>query len=214
MYAQDESQRVYYRYEEIADPSKDNVQAVRVPDQEGPATPAVEKAAGFWRRQFRPEVTGGQKKFDWTFGVVLPVICIFFDPVVFESKFHSAGLLAGIKPFAYLLSFMAIMATMAWLLWGEKLRWLGACLSGLFAVSSLTALAIGIFLLPFSLFGLLFFFLGALGFTPLFSAFVFLRNSVRAFSAAKLSADKAVAKNIFALAAFASAVIPYLFNLR
>jgi hypothetical protein len=55
--------------------------------------------------------------------------------------------------------------------------------------------------------------IGALGFTPLFSSFVFVRNSIRAFRAAKLFMDKDVVLNAFILAAVASAVIPYLINL-
>ena len=35
---------------------------------------------GFWRRQFSPEATSRQRKFDWAIGVFLPLICFYFDP--------------------------------------------------------------------------------------------------------------------------------------
>jgi len=106
--------------------------------------PSVEKyvaikKGGFWRRQFDGRVTSGQRTFDWVFGVTLPVICVFFDPVVFNSTMHEPALLGAYKSGAYLLSFIAVITTMAWLLWGAKLKWLNAILSGLFAASDVTA---------------------------------------------------------------------------
>ena len=73
-----------------------------------------ELKTGFWRRQFNADVTTGQRKFDWVFGVILPVSCIFFDPIVFTN---GNALLGAYKPFAYLTSYAAIMMTIAWLLW-------------------------------------------------------------------------------------------------
>jgi hypothetical protein len=167
---------------------------------------------GFWRRQFDSHITRKQNNFDWIFGVFLPVICFYLDPIVFRTKFNQPPLLGRIATFADVLSFTAILATMAWLLGGEKLKWLNASLAGIFAVSAVVAFVIGICISPFSLMGLIIV-IGALGFTPLFSSFVFFRNSIRAFRAAKLFMDKEVAVNAFILAAVASAVIPYLINL-
>lgn len=171
-----------------------------------------EPKTGFWRRQFSSDVTLRQRKFDWAFGVGLPVICFFFDPIVFKSGLGDRALLGKYMPFAYVLSYAAVMATIAWLLWGVRLKKFSAPLSGLFAMSALAAFAIGVVLFPFSLIGLLFL-IGAMGFTPLFTSFVFLRNSVRTFRLANTSieTDRLIAS--FTLAASASAVIPYLINL-
>jgi hypothetical protein len=76
---------------------------------------------GFWRRQFQTEATKSQKKFDWAFGVILPVICFVFDPVVFKGGGFGVAFLGAFKPFAYLLSFVSVMAMSAWLIWGAKL---------------------------------------------------------------------------------------------
>ena len=179
------------------------------------ADPQVDEPSvrtGFWQRQFQSPITRGQKKFDWLFGVILPVLCFYFDPIVFQAKIDNKAYMAGLATFSYVLSFTAILGTMAWLLWGEKLKWLNAPLAGLFAVSSVTALAIGLYIAPISLIGLLFV-IGVLGFTPFFCSFALLRNSVRTFRTAKISLDSDLLINSFVLAAVASAVIPYLLNI-
>jgi hypothetical protein len=186
-------------------------------DQDRPAEPTANspfREAGFWRRQFGDELTRGQMKFDWIFGVLLPVICIYCDPFIFRNLGigRNTALLGKIAPLAYVLSFTAILGTMAWLLWGEKLGGVNASLSGVFAVSSLVALAIGVYIAPYSFIGLVLVF-GALGFTPFFTSFVLLRNSIRSFRSAKPSLETGLLVNSFALAALAGAVIPYLINL-
>src|SRR5215467_10779528 len=44
--------------------------------------PDKEKPLGFWKRQFQQEATKAQKRFDWMFGVVMPAVCFYFDPIV------------------------------------------------------------------------------------------------------------------------------------
>lgn len=207
--------RTYYLFEEpeqidVVDVCKG--QMIRTGEPVDEPAEVLEPKPGFWRRQFLGEVRRGQKKFDWIFGVIMPVICIYFDPIVFRHTFGSEAYLARIATFSYVLSFVAIIATMAWLLWGDKLKWVNAPLSGLFAVSSAAAFAIGIYIAPLSAVGLIIL-IGALGFTPLFSSFVFLRNAVRAYRAAKPSLENDLLQSSFALSAVASAVIPYLLNL-
>jgi hypothetical protein len=171
-----------------------------------------EKKTGFWRRQFRDSATSGQKKFDWVFGVILPVACIYFDPIIFTKQLDPKPYLGRIAVFSYVLSFAAIMGTMAWLLWGEKLKWVNAPLAGLFAVSSAAAFGIGVCIAPISFLGLVIV-IGALGFTPFFCSIVMFRNSVRAFRSAKTSIEPGLLLNSFVLAAVASVVIPYLLNI-
>jgi hypothetical protein len=138
----------------------------------------------FWKRQFHTESTYGQKYFDGLFGIILPVICFFFDPIVFRTNDLGAPLAGQFKPFAYILSFVSIMALMAFMIWGAKLKWLNGFLSGLFAVGAIVSLFVGIALFPFSVMGLVVL-IGALGFTPLFTAFVYWRNAVRAYKITK-----------------------------
>lgn len=170
----------------------------------------IEPIKGFWRRQFQKDSTVSQKRFDWAFGVVLPIVCFAFDPIVFKG---GAAELGFAKPFAYILSFSLIMATSAWLIWGEKLKWLNAFLAGLFAVGAGISLIIGISLLPLSLIGLIIV-IGILGFTPLFTALVYLRSAIRAFHSAKPFLEKRVLRYSFVLAAIFSFVIPYVINVE
>lgn len=167
---------------------------------------------GFWRRQFQPQATDAQRKFDWLFGVILPVICFVFDPIVFTGGYRDK-VLADYQSFAYVLSFAAVMAMAAWLIWGAKLKWLNAPLAGLFIVSSVVALGIGVYIFPLSVLGLLIL-IGALGFTPLFFAVTFLRNSVRAYRAAKPFLEKKILVYSFLLAALFSAVVPSVINVE
>jgi hypothetical protein len=177
------------------------------------ATGNAEPRKGFWKRQFQKESTEPQRRFDWLFGVVLPVVCFAFDPVVFKTVFREPALLGAFKPFAYVLSFVSVMAMAAWLIWGAKLKWLSAFLVGLFAVGGLISLAVGIVLSPFSLIGLIFL-IGILGFTPLFTSIVFLRNAVRAFHAAKPFFEKGVLINSFMLSAVLSFALPTVLNMQ
>jgi hypothetical protein len=173
---------------------------------------ATEERKPFWRRQFQTEATKSQKTFDWIFGVILPTICAAADPAVFKDDLFGGGALLGqYKPFAYLLSFGAIMAMSAWLLWGKRLGGLNAFLSGLFLMGSIISLFVGIILLPFSLLGLIFL-IGALGFTPLLSSVVFARNAFRALSAANASIDPDVAYRAFIMSAMMSFCVPFAIN--
>lgn len=167
----------------------------------------------FWRRQFQQEPTESQYKFDWLFGVIMPVICFFFDLGIFSSYFGGDVIFGAFKPFAYLLSFTAIIAMMAWLIWGKQLKWLGAFIAGLFLTSGVVALAIGFVLLPFSLMGLVIV-IGVLGFTPLFTGIVYLRNGVRAIKAAKPFLAKNVLTYSILLSSLAAGVIPYVINVE
>jgi hypothetical protein len=168
----------------------------------------------FWARQFQDQPTKPQRRFDWIFGVVMPAVCIFFDPFVFSN--HLGGdqpLLGGFKPFVYLLSFVSILMMAAWLLWREKLKGLSALLTGVFAVSALMSAAIGGVLFPFSLIGL-FFLIGVLGFTPLFTSVIYMRNSVRAFRAAKIALPHNTVVYSAALASLFALVVPYVTNVE
>lgn len=170
-------------------------------------------ATGFWRRQFQARATGGQKIFDWLGGVILPVACFVFDPMVFKSSNIGAPILGKYKAFAYLLSFISVMAMSAWLIWAGKLNWLNAFLAGLFLTGTVVSLIIGVILFPFSVLGLSVWMpIALLGFTPLFSAIVFLRNTVRAYRTSKPLLENKVFAGAFTLGVIFSAVVPWTIN--
>ena len=141
--------------------------------------------AGFWKRRLRKAANTKPKFFDWFFGVLMPIVCFVFDPFVFKSFYAvGKGVLFDYLPFAYSLSFMSIMALIAWLLWGEKLKGWSVVVSGVLIAGAAVSLLIGLALFPLSLLGLMVI-IGAFGFTPLFTFTVFWRNSVRAFITAR-----------------------------
>ena len=170
----------------------------------------------FLQRQFSSVPTIAQRKFDWYFGVGLPIVCIAADPIVFRTgalifEEGDKPLLYGYQTFAYVLSAVSIMAMAAWLLWGSRLGELRPFLGGLFLVAAAISTIVGVILFPFSLIGSIFL-IGILGFTPLFSGFVFLRNSYRALES---SAEGMPLKYVARAAMFAviyALVVPFVLN--
>jgi hypothetical protein len=163
---------------------------------------------GFFVRHFHLEPTARQRKFDWVFGVGLPLVCFAADPFVFADE---NALLYRYKIFAYVLSIASIMAMAAWLLWGQRLGELRPYLGGLFLAGSVISLIVGVILFPFSLLGM-FFLIGFLGFTPLLSSFVFLRNGMRAIAGAKIDSSTWAVYRAVILAALYSLIVPYVLN--
>jgi hypothetical protein len=143
---------------------------------------SVSAASGwqsFWQRQVSPLPTTGQINFDLTFGIVLPIICLWFDPIVFRSPFGGAllGKYAVVGGIAIGLGFVSLTT---WLL----LRRSPALFAGLLCGGAIFATLLGIVLLPYSVIGLLAV-IGVLGFSPFATAFVFWRNAVRAYHKAR-----------------------------
>jgi hypothetical protein len=136
----------------------------------------------FLRRQFRDEPTHGQVIFDIIVGIVLPILCLVFDPLVFRGGISGRPLAGEFQLFAYALIAIEIAALAVWLGIGSRTgEWRGV-LGGIMLSGALFSAGIGICLLPFSLIGLLFI-IGALGFTPFLTAFIYLRNARRALRA-------------------------------
>lgn len=182
-------------------------------DIENDSLTDIGKTAPMSRRgQFHLEPTRTQQKFDWAFGVGLPLVCVAADPIVFSSwDEFGKPLLGEYKTFAYVLSIISIMSMSAWLLWGQRLGDLRPYLGGLFLAGSVTSLIVGVILLPFSLIGLVMA-IGLLGFTPLFSGFVYLRNGIRAIAGSKMDMPPAVVYRAVILAALFSLIVPYVLN--
>ena len=142
----------------------------------------VEPAHGFWARQFGPEVTTQQTVFDVTLGVVLPILCLVFDPVVFRDPLlHGTGLLGQYAPAAYFFFALSIAVLLIWL----ATRRFALLLVGPLVAGAAVSLGLGVVLLPFSLVAILLA-IGLLGLVPFATSFVFLRNAIRAIRAARV----------------------------
>ena len=126
--------------------------------------------------------------FDFVWGMVMPVVCLVFDPFVFkhgdfEVPFHVAAPLGPntiqISELAYFAwPFLAgQIATLGMVLaWGKSLRHIAPFLAGTLATGFMVATCIGVLLALPAAFGTLAFGIGLLGFTPLFTAFTFFRR--------------------------------------
>jgi hypothetical protein len=136
------------------------------------------KRAAFWRRQFHSETTTPQIVFDVLMGAVAPVLCFLFDPIVFTARF-GAPLFPDYQTFAYVLSAAQVFLLCVWLVLPPENHVGRGMIAGGLMGGAIFCLATGVILAPFSLLGLMFG-IGIFGFTPFVTAFVYIRNSIRA----------------------------------
>ena len=159
------------------------------------------RTQGFWRRQFDDAPTPTQRRFDVLFGVVMPVLCFVFDPIVFKSEIAGdGGLFQQYQFYAYTISALEMVALCTLLFAAGRARSRPAALAGMLLAGAAFSLAVGMAILPFSVVGILFFFVGLLGFVPFLTAFVYLRNGWRAAGAAGLGGVGVPARAALALA--------------
>lgn len=146
-----------------------------------PAAPTRRQLRPFWQRQFAESVTPAQRRFDIAFGLVLPVLCFVFDPIVFREWHGGRGGFYGRwQSYAYTVSTLEMVALAAWLLRSRGAGRPPAALGGVLVAGGLFSLVVGMAILPLSLLGLIFFFVGVFGFIPFPTAVVYLRNGWRA----------------------------------
>lgn len=130
--------------------------------------------------EYASKPTKRQRRFDWTMGVFLPLVCFYFDPIVFTTWSSPDAMLSDYKIPAYITAFSAIIAHSAWLLWGGRMGDLRYVVAFILYFAAASAIVIGAIIFPVSLLGILFVFVGLLGFTPFFSAKAYLRSANQA----------------------------------
>jgi hypothetical protein len=126
-------------------------------------------------KHFPTRPSAGWVAFDVAFGIVLPLVCLYFDPFVFRHPFGEPLLGAHLVVAAVAIG-LGLLSLSTWLL----IRWPPAFMAGLLAGGAIFASLLGVVLLPFSLLGLVVF-IGILGFSPFVTAFVFWRNALHAY---------------------------------
>ena len=131
---------------------------------------------GFWKRQFTGAPTRLQTGFDVILGIVLPMICLAADPIVFQGY---DGFVTHYRKLAYSFVGLEFVILGAWLVLRHRLASSAAFFAGPLLAGSLFAFALGLGMLPLTFIGMLVL-IGFLGWTPFFTAFVFLRNGLRA----------------------------------
>lgn len=134
----------------------------------------------FWRRQFAPEATRSQLTFDLAFGVIGPLLCFVFDPIVFRGGLAGPPLFPDYQLFVYFLSGLEVMVLCLWLLSGAAFRAWNVLIGGALMIGGIFCVGVGLVLLPFSAVGLMMG-IGLFGFTPFLTAIVYLRNGFRAW---------------------------------
>ena len=152
--------------------------------------PPPEKRRGFLWRQFQPEPTLSQVIFDVTVGMILPILCLVFDPIVFRNGIIGKPLLGDYRLFAYGLIAIEVCALGGWLAAGKRAgEWCGV-IGGAMLAGALFAACMGVLLLPLSVIGLVYG-IGILGFTPFVTAVIYWRNARRALGAAGAQMSRA-----------------------
>lgn len=140
-----------------------------------------QQRARFWRRQFGADRTQPQLVFDVLFGIVAPILCFYFDPVVFQGGAMGEALLQQFQLFAYGVSGVEVSLFALALIFGSQLGGWSRLIGGALVIGAVFSAVIGVIILPFSLMGLMFMLIGALGFIPFVTAFIYLRVGWRAF---------------------------------
>jgi hypothetical protein len=158
------------------------------------------KRRGFLWRQWQAEATLSQLIFDVTVGMILPVLCLVFDPLVFRGGLMGRPMLGDYQFFAYGLIAIEIVALGVWLAMGRRAgEWCGV-LGGVMIAGAAFSAVIGLLLLPLSVIGLVFI-VGVLGFMPFVTAFIYWRNARRALAAAGARMSRAALYLTLALGA-------------
>ena len=139
---------------------------------------------GFLRRQFLPPTSPPQVVFDFLFGVVAPVLCFVFDPIVFKSWEFGPALFPQYQAFVYLVSGIEILLLIVLIACGKRLPLRSRIVGGMLMAGAIFSGLIGLVLLPFSIFGLVLG-IGVFGFIPFLTALVYLRNAKSALLSAR-----------------------------
>ncbi len=138
----------------------------------------------FLRRQVSGEMTEPRRAFDLVFGVVMPLLCLCFDPFVFPSdSTFGTGLLSSYRAPAYFIITLLVLCLSWQLFSGGQVgtATASALLLGVFAAGALFAFLLGCILLPFSLLGMLVAGMGLLGLIPFVTSLVYARNMLLAW---------------------------------
>jgi len=113
-------------------------------------------------------------------GVILPVLVLILDPVVFQGGLiGERPLLGKYQIFAYLISGSEMAILLVWLTLRRHVNRLSSVIGGALIGGGIFSVFVGILILPYSLIGLIFL-VGAAGFIPFLTGFVYVRSGIRA----------------------------------
>lgn len=124
----------------------------------------------------RAPLGAGRLVTDVMLGVLVPLLCLVFDPIVFRSDGFLGSLLGSYVIVGYLAAGLGMVTLLLWLILGRAPGFFAGLLTG----GAVFAACVGVVLLPLSLLTVLMG-VGLLGLTPLFTALVFGRNAREAW---------------------------------
>lgn len=134
----------------------------------------------FWKRQFATHTSEAQATCDIAFGLIAPILCFYFDPIVFKGGF-GPPLLGSYQLFAYAITALQISLFVIWMVFGSHLEAWSRIIGGALISGAIFSAVIGLLILPYSLMGLMVV-IGALGFIPFITAFIYWRVGWRALT--------------------------------
>jgi hypothetical protein len=144
------------------------------------------------------------------FGVFLPVVCVEFDPFVFQRDaypMNGYGLLENYRIACWFAIAAGVLAMAVALFGSAGSPRLQAFLGGFLIIASLFSGLIGIVLLPMSVIGL-FALIGAFGFTPIFSAIACMKTARHLLATASSALPRPRVRKLALIGAFALAIPP------
>jgi hypothetical protein len=153
-----------------------------------PSDEATRPIGDFWRRQVTAPPTRRQTTFDVIFGILLPIICLYFDPGILR-RYPPVFWPIDVAVFVYCFSAFAILALSVWLTLRPQSESLAGFHAGILLSAAICSFVIGVAIFPLTIVGI-FLLVGFLGFVPFVTAFVYLRNGIRAVNHAKKSVVK------------------------
>jgi len=165
----------------------------------------------FWRRQFAADRTEVQQIFDVVFGLIAPILCFYFDPIVFKGQFVGESNLQSYQLFAYGVTAVEVSVLAVWLLFGTRLGGWSKLVGGVLISGAVFSAAIGVAILPLSIIGLILV-IGIFGFIPFITAFVYLRVGWRALKTEERTAPASWASALL-IGAILSLGIPAMLSL-
>jgi len=173
--------------------------------------PARRPRGSFWKRQFAPNLTEPQMVFDVVFGVIAPILCFYFDPLVFKGGIVGPPLHQPYQLFAYAITALEISLLVVSILFDRRLgRWSGF-VGGALISGAVFSSIVGFAILPYSSIALVLL-IGALGFIPFLTAFVYLRVGWRALKHEAQPVDRSMINGLL-VGAIIALVVPALLSL-
>ena len=127
--------------------------------------------------------TAGHVFSDVLFGVVVPIICLIFDPIVFRRGEFGDPFLIRYAAGGGTMILLGMASLLHWLTFRRWPAWQCGFMCGI----AVYVLILGVILLPFSFLGLFIDGIGWLGLSPFFTAVVFRRNAIRAWAETSLT---------------------------